>query len=423
MVSTHKGNTVSVCVPLHELLFSLSTALDYVEKELLGITTNHGKRAAYISTRICRAMGLSQTQLFDMAGCAILHDNALTEYLSLVRPADMRVLEQFETHCLIGERNARAFPFVGNIDNVILEHHENWDGTGFHGLRGEEIPLRSTVLRLADNMDLELALGDGRPTLEADIREHVRRHTGTLYSPSAAEALQDIIDRQFLNNLADEHIDAALRDEMPALNVEISSGKLLELCGLFALIIDAKSPFTRHHSTGVADLTRRIGPHFGISGEHLNEIMIAAYLHDLGKLSVPLSVLEKPGPLTAEEARIMHHHSEVTAALLGRVKGLGCIARWCEDHHEKLNGTGYPHGIGMPKIAFESQIITVCDIYQALTESRPYRDNLSQEKAFAILDNMTARGELNPEIVDKIKTLGKFRPDIQDSLLPGADWQ
>ena len=131
-------------VPLKDLLLSFSTAFDFVEKELLGITTNHGKRAAYVSSRICRAMGLSEVEIFDMAGCAILHDNALNEYLILARPSDLRILEQFETHCHIGEHNVRAFPFAGNIDNVILEHHENWDGTGFHGLKGEEIPVRST---------------------------------------------------------------------------------------------------------------------------------------------------------------------------------------------------------------------------------------------------------------------------------------
>lgn len=394
-------------VPLNGLLLAVSTALDYVEKELLGITTNHGKRAAYVSSRICRALGMTDTEVFDMAGCAILHDNALTEYLMVSRPSDFRILEQFESHCDIGERNARVFPFAGNIENIILEHHENWDGTGFHGLKGEEIPLRSAVLRLADNMDLELAMGDNRPGLEEDIRSHVAKHTGTLYSPKVAEALLGILDGDFLRNLSDERIDESLPREMPALQMEMSSDQLLGLCELFAQIIDAKSHFTKNHSTGVAELAGRLAPLFGIEGEEKKELMIAGYLHDLGKLSVPLSLLEKPGPLTSEEFGVMRCHAEVTGKLLGMVSGLGMIPRWCEEHHEKVNGSGYPKGLCPPGLAFESQIIAACDIFQALTEDRPYRDGMTPESALGIMDAMADKGELNPTIVTAIKELAK----------------
>lgn len=402
---------MSIRVPLNELLLSLSTALDYVEKELLGITTNHGKRAAYVSSRICRTMGLSDVEVFDMAGCAILHDNALTQYLLTAYPSDLRVLERFESHCVMGERNVRAFPFAGNIDGVILEHHENWDGSGFHGLRGEDIPLRSAALRLADNMDLGLAMGDGRASLEDEIRVHVMEHFGTLYSPRVAEALLESMDAEFLEGLRNENIDQALREEMPALKVELSAGQLVDLCELFALIIDAKSPFTRNHSTGVADLARRLSPHFGITGDHKHELMIAGYLHDLGKLSVPLSLLEKPGPLTEDEYYQMQKHTEVTAELLGKVSGLDEIARWCEAHHEKLNGSGYPHGTCAPDLAFESQVIAVCDIYQALTEDRPYRSSMPKAEAFGIMDDMVNRGDLNPDLVNKIKEIEGFIPN------------
>ena len=412
-----QGDEVAMRVPLNELLLSFSTALDFVEKELLGITTNHGRRAAYVSSRICRSMGLSEVEIFDMAGCAILHDNALTEYLILARSSGLRSLEQFETHCLIGERNAKAFPFAGNIDNVILEHHENWDGSGFHGLKGDEIPVRSTALRLADNMDLELAMGDGRPTLGKDIREHTRKYAGSIYSPKAVEALLKNLDDEFLRNLGDDRIEDALREEMPALNVELNAEQLLELCELFALIIDAKSPFTRNHSTRVAELTRRVSLQFGIDAERVQEMMIAAYLHDLGKLSVPLHLLEKPGSLTSTEFHAMRHHSEVTAQLLGKVRGLDHIAHWCETHHEKLNGSGYPYGIRAPKLAFESQIIAVCDIYQALAEERPYRDSLPQANVFAILDEMVALGELNPEVVNKMKEI-ELVPHTPPGIIP-----
>ena len=392
-------------VSLNEMLLVVSTALDYVEKELLGVTTNHGKRVAYVSSRICRVFGLSDIELSDIAGCAILHDNALTEYMLLARPSDFKSLEQFESHCRIGERNAGVFPFAGNIENIILEHHENWDGSGFHGMKGEAIPLRSLVLRLADNMDLELAMGGARPGLEEEVRAHVLKHAGTLYAPKAVEALIGILDADFLHKLEDEHIDESLREEMPPLNRELSSEQLLDLCQLFSQIIDAKSPFTRNHSTGVADLAGRLAPYFGIENERKNELMIAGYLHDLGKLSVPLSLLERNGPLAAEEMEVMRKHAQVSGDLLGMVQGLGRIPQWCVEHHEKINGSGYPRGLRLPHLAFESQVITACDIYQALTEDRPYREAMSPATALGVIEEMAGRNELNPDIVAKIRQL------------------
>lgn len=392
-------------VPLNELLLVVSTALDYVENELLGITSNHSKRAAYVSLRICRDIGLSEIEISDMAGCAILHDNALTEYMMSTSPIDWQTLEQFEYHCRIGERNARGFPFAGDVRNIIREHHENWDGSGFHGLKGEAIPLRSTVLRLADNMDLELAMGNNRPDLEGEIRAHVQKHAGILYAPKMVDALLGILDADFLRKLADDRINESLREEMPVLHKELSPGRVFSLCELFSRIIDAKSPFTRNHSTGVAALAGRLAPYFGIEGEQKNELMIAGYLHDLGKLAVPRTLLEKIGPLSVGELQVMREHAAVTGKLLSMVHGLGQIPQWCEDHHEKLNGSGYPRGICPPRLAFESQIIAACDIYQALTEDRPYRDGISPAEALGVIEGMVGKGELNPDIVAKIRLL------------------
>jgi len=392
-------------VLLNELLLVVSTALDYVEKELLGITINHSKRTAYLSVRICRALGCSEIEISDMAACAILHDNALTEYMMMTGPLDWQALEQFESHCRIGECNAEVFPFAGDVRNIIREHHENWDGSGFHGLKGEAIPLRSAVLRLADNMDLELAMGDNRPGLAGEIRAHAQKHAGILYAPEMVDALLGILDAELLRKLADDRIAESLCEEIPALHKELSPGLVFNLCELLSQIIDAKSPFTRNHSTGVATLAGRLAPYFDIKGEHKNALMIAGYLHDLGKLSISRSLLEKLGPLSVEEFQVMRGHAEVTGKILRTVHGLGQIPQWCEDHHEKLNGSGYPRGICPPRLAFESQIITACDIYQALTEDRPYRDGISPAAALDVLEEMVGKGELNPDIVAKIKLL------------------
>lgn len=385
-------------IPLKELLCALSKALDFVEQELLGVTSNHGKRAAYISAHLCRAVGMSEADIFDMAGCAILHDNALTAYMRQAKGQIGR-LEHFKSHCAIGENNAAVFPFLGDVRGIILHHHENWDGSGFHQLTGEAIPLRAQVLRLADNMDLGLHLGDGRAGVESEIREHAQKYSGKLYSPLLVEALLDSLDEEFSRGLRDCCIDDALSRVVPDLDVELSTKKMLEVCQIFALIIDAKSRFTRNHSSGIADKAGYLARCFGLAGGMCDQLRVAGYLHDVGKLATPLHILEKPGALTGEEWEIMRRHVLMSEEILKQITGLDQLARWAWNHHEKLNGTGYPHGYVASELPFESRLLACCDIYQALTEDRPYREGMAHGAAMSILNDMVNKGELDGEII------------------------
>lgn len=389
-------------VPLNELLYAISRSLDFVEQELLGITSNHGKRTGYLSGEICRAMGMSEGDIFDMAGCAMLHDNALTAYMLEAGPGDIARLENFKSHCEVGEKNAQAFPWVSDTTGVILYHHENWDGTGFHNLCGEDIPLRAIILRMADNMDLNLRMGDGRDSLKQEIIAHARRFSGTLYAPAAVEALCGIVNDKLIECLKDENIEASLRNAVPSVQVNLSTEQMLKICGLFASIVDAKSPYTKKHSTGIAEKTAKLAHFYKLEQEIKNKLVIAAYMHDMGKLGTPRNILEKPGPLTKEESRAMQLHAAMSEELLRAVDGLEDITAWCAYHHEKLNGTGYPHGCTAPEISFESRLIACCDIYQALTEDRPYRNGMTHAQSMEILNNMVAAGELDGDIVSDI---------------------
>lgn len=387
-------------VLLNELLFSLSKALDCVESELLGVTSNHGKRVACISMRLCRALGLPDDEVFDMGCCAVLHDNALTAYMLEAGRSGISRLEGFSAHCEKGEDNARAFPFVGHTEGIILHHHENWNGTGFHGLAADAIPLRAAVLRLADNMDLHLSLGTARPDMEADIRSHLLRFRGELYAPYAVDALLEHLGPKLLDDVLDEHIDASLAGDLACRRVELSTAAMLRLCGMFSFIVDAKSRFTMRHSQGIAAKAGYMGKVYGLTPEHCDRLVIAGYLHDIGKLSTPASILEKPGPLTPEEYEIMKRHVEMTWEILKDVDGLEEIPRWAAFHHEKLDGNGYPRGLRADELSFECRLMACCDIYQALTEDRPYRAGMPHEKAMSVMYPMATQGMLDLSIVE-----------------------
>ncbi|CAK7059290.1 MAG: 3'3'-cGAMP-specific phosphodiesterase 1 [Desulfovibrio sp.] len=386
-------------VTLNELLYSLSQALDFIEKELLGITTNHGKRAAYVSSRLCKATNMSDADIADMACCAILHDNALTSYMLEAGPQGVRQFERFESHCRRGEENIRDFPFAGDPKNTILHHHENWNGTGFHNLAGADIPQRAAFLRLADNMDLHLRMGDGRHGLIGEIREHAERHKGTLYSPQAVDTLCGLVDETFISDLSDANIDAALDRIVPEVPMRLTPKQVMPVCNIFAVIIDAKSPFTQNHSVGVAYRAGMLGTILGFDEERKDKLILAGYLHDVGKLSTPLEILEKPGKLSEEEFAVMQRHAAVTEEILSAVEGLEEISLWAASHHEKLNGSGYPHSSADSQIPLEARVLACCDIYQALTEERPYRTGMPGAKALDIMEEMAASGELDPGLV------------------------
>jgi putative nucleotidyltransferase with HDIG domain len=158
-----------------------------------------------------------------------------------------------------------------------------------------------------------------------------------------------------------------------------------KICMAFAEVIDAKSPFTYRHSSGVAEAAVEIGQWFGMNAKSLKLLRRAALLHDIGKLSVPNSVLEKPAKLTSDEWTIVKGHPYYTLEILNKIPGFDRLSQDAAAHHEKLDGSGYWRGWGAEKLSRFARILAVADIFDALHAKRPYRDGMPLEKVFQIL--------------------------------------
>lgn len=175
-------------------------------------------------------------------------------------------------------------------------------------------------------------------------------------------------------------------DLCPHAPTTLSALDIDAICEAFADVIDAKSPFTFRHSMGVMDAAVAIGNVLGLPAPRMQVLHRAALLHDVGKLGISNTILDKPGRLTDAEFNIIKQHPHIGAEILRRIAAFDEIAVLATEHHERLDGTGYPNRLSAPDLSVESRILAVADIYGALSEHRPYREALPTAKIISIMD-------------------------------------
>lgn len=382
---------------LSDMLGQISIALDAVEQDLLGATPYHSKRVAVLSLEIGRALGYDRACLFSLAGCALLHDNALTEYILSEQPS-IRQGANLQSHCIIGQVNCSCIPFPNKIDGFIQYHHEAADGSGVFGLRETEFPQEAGIIALADQVDVHFALQRLSASRLDEVRRYIESKAGTKFSDALAQAALSVLDASFLESVRDACIYETLLRQIPPLSCTLTNAQMISLSGIIAKIIDYKSKFTRMHTSQIANKAWYMTGVYGYDTTLRARVYQAATLHDIGKLFVPTATLEKPGRLTDEEFRTIQSHVRYTWELLHPIRGLGEIVDWASNHHEKLDGSGYPFGKRAHALDFISRLMTCLDIYQAVSEPRPYHAGRSHGETMRILYDMARRGQIDPDI-------------------------
>lgn len=394
---------------LNEFLMAVSFTLDFIEIDVLGVTTNHGKRTAYISLRIAEELGLNSKQLHDIVALAILHDNGVSEkslhdkFLSS-DSINVKSMERVKEHCIIGEENSRQYPFLTNVNNVIKYHHEKYDGTGFFKLEGEEIPLMSQIIYMADVIEVNFELENNDYNVQSKVLEFIDKEKNKMFSPNVVNAFCSIArgNNEFWENLKDECIEDALKNDTPQYSMELPLNEMRKITGVLSRIIDSKSRYTQRHSHDLSHKVEVMVNYYNMNDEEKVKMIIAADLHDIGKLAVSNDILDSPRKLTNEEFEIVKKHPYYTRLALQGIKGFEDITEWASNHHEKLNGKGYPFGKIAKDLDFNSRLLACLDIYEALTEERPYRRSLTHKEAMEILKDMADNGFIDSKIIKDI---------------------
>ena len=386
----------------NDLIYSVSYALDFVEREVVMVSTHHSRRVAYLAASLGKSLGYSSEYLLNLAACAALHDNALSEYQQRqalggqpVTPENF--LQNLSLHCTMGEQNIAQLSFYPTVRGAILCHHENADGSGPFGRTAEETPVFSRLIHIADTLDARFDFSEMSPEKFSRIGAFVRANTGSLYDPRTAGAFLNCFSTP--ESLSLDSLDQRLRKELPEVQAEYQPQELIALASIFSKIIDYKSPFTCRHSSGIAEKARQMGACYGWDADTQAQLYLAGSLHDIGKLMVRSSVLEKPGLLTEEEYRHIQNHAYGSYLVLRSIRGMEEISRWAYLHHEKLDGSGYPFGLTGKDLNQKERLMACLDIYQALREDRPYKAGFDHEKAMKILTEMGSRGQLDAQII------------------------
>ncbi|MDR3369784.1 HD domain-containing phosphohydrolase [Rhodoferax sp.] len=389
-------------INLHEAIYSLADALD-----LVGVThIHHGKRVAFIAAEIAKRSGWAHPRMDDLFQAAILHDCGVSKTLVHARLAQFQWENEAE-HCVQGAELLQSCELLSQYSNFIRHHHTHWEQLESLDLAVEE-KLAANCIYLADRVDIACLSSRGESVnlllIKDEVRSRIFKKRGTWFEPSLVDRFMEVSSNEgFWFSLEGDHASNYVsRWVFDSPGVEIGFSELRNLVRVFSRIVDAKSTFTREHSEGVASLSRHIGELFELPERSCEMLELAGLLHDLGKLRIPDELLEKPGKLTHYEYSDVKRHSFDTYNILKDIHGLEEVALWAGQHHERIDGSGYPYHHANDEISFESRIIATADVFQALAQNRPYRGSLPPAEISAILNEEALNGRLDSRIVQKI---------------------
>ncbi len=353
----------------------------------------------------------------------------VARFIHIARHAAGNRKEMIQLRCERGAEIVRMLELDDATAEAVRRVDEHWDGKGHpDGLQGEEIPLIARICSVAQVLDV-FAMED---SIDAALKV-LRRRSGIWFEPAIVELVHRLHDegRLWEHCRSADEVEETRQSVLaldPGEQAELTSERVDRICEAFASVVDAKSPFTYRHSLGVADVAVEIAVEMGLPPERVKLVRRAALLHDIGKLGVPNPILDKAGKLTLEEWAVVVVHPTLTRSILERVSAFRELAIFAAEHHEKLDGTGYPLGLTAAEMSTESRVLAVADVFAAMAENRPYRAGLEPAKileiiradvptkfdaaCFAALEQLLERWEwLKPAVTSsEVGTFGREHP-------------
>ncbi len=311
----------------------------------------------------------------------------------LLRSGGERGRDGVRAGCELGENLATRIGLPQGVRRGLATAFEQWSGRGLpDGVAGEHIALSSRIVFVARDAEvLERAGGHDR------VGAALRARSGIAYDPAVASLF--LIHLNELLEAADTTSpwDAVL-DREPEPHPWVPEARLDSTLEAFADFVDLKSPCTAGHSRGVAALAAGAWPADPIT------LRRAGLVHDLGRMSAPNGIWDKPARLTDGEWERVRLHPYYSERIIARVARLAPLATLAGMHHERVDGSGYHRGSQRPDIPAPARVLAAADVYQAMTQPRPHRQARSRDEAAEILRAEARAGRLDVYAVDDVLT-------------------
>lgn len=389
-------------INLQDLLGCISSTQDLVSTKI----ENHHQQVAYLAFRLAEYIDLPVEEQKNIYLAALIHDIgtlSTREMLELIETEPLTV----NNHAFRGAKLFEEFKPLQNPAGIIKFHHLPWNNGEGRNYKGEDVTLASHIIHLADRTCALVRNDRNIITQLPDIMSEIRQKTNTCFEPEAVDALFELSKNEYIwLDLISKYPTKMISNAVLSNILTLEIDDIVDLALVFSRIIDFRSRFTACHSAGVAKTAERLAQLMGFSPYECKMMLIAGYLHDLGKLAISNDVLEKPTKLNDDEFNEMRAHTYYTYHLLESLSQLKIINTWASFHHEKLDGTGYPFHIQGDSLSLGSRIMAAADVFTALTENRPYRKGMDFTGTQNVLSRMVDSNALDRTVVDLI--IGNF---------------
>jgi HD-GYP domain-containing protein (c-di-GMP phosphodiesterase class II) len=438
-----------------EVLAAVSVAIDLG----LGQPAEHMLRSALIATRLADRLGLPRAQrdciyyatlimwigchadsheyarwfgddisvrrssyLVDWSGLPyqrflltnVRHGESLLQRLKTISAlylnARGHIAHLIHSHCTSAALLAGRIGLASDVQTALRYTFERFDGGGLPtGAAGDAIPIEMRVAQLADMVEVHQ-----REYGTAGAVAMARSRRGGQFDPVVVDAFVESAEA-LLAVPSTGDVWAMALQQAPDRNTKLDEPALDELLVALGDFVDLKCPFTLGHSRASAQLATDAAAAVGLDDDAVTLTRRAAHIHDIGRIGVSNQIWSKPGDLTMAEFERMRLHPYLTERILHRVPGLKDVAAVAANHHECLDGSGYPRGLSARQLTMPDRLVAAAVSYQAALEPRPYREALSPASAARRLRTRVRDGELDEVAVDAVlhaagHTSNKSRP-------------
>ncbi len=360
----------------------IERTLNKVDARLVG----HGARVAYTVRKMLETKGgYSDEKLTHVSFLALLHD------VGAYKTEEIDQMVRFETaniweHSIYGYLFLKTMSPLSDLAEAVLFHHLDYDK-----LKGENAPYKdiAQMINLADRADIFLYEEKGKAE---DFINFVKREKGRRFDPEIADLFMKAQER-FCMLGPDRYGRQSAFD-----TVVLEDGEIDSFLKMIVFAIDFRSAHTVTHTITTTQISRQLALIMGLTEKQVEKVYYGALLHDLGKIGIPVEILEFSGKLSPQAMSIMKTHVLLTEDILSHSveKTVADIAL---RHHEKLDGSGYPKGISGEKLTLSERIVAVADIVSALCGTRSYKHAYPKQKVVDIITRMSDRGLIDGDVV------------------------